>query len=108
MFRITCLSEPPSIIGGVSYRHSWQQNQADPDANAPGPFGLLGVLKCTIPSYTTHDASIGVTKDNWAAQATDRNLSSSASATNMSYGRFIKATIPLRPRVLMAELSYRF
>jgi hypothetical protein len=36
------------------------------------------------------------------------NLSNSGAATNISYGQFIEATVPLRPRVLMAELSYRF
>jgi hypothetical protein len=36
------------------------------------------------------------------------NLSNSAAATNISYAQFIKATIPLRPRVLMAQFTYRF
>jgi len=41
-------------------------------------------------------------------QLTGKNLSNSDAATNISSAPFIKATIPLRPRVLMAEFTYRF
>jgi len=79
-----------------------------PDANAPGPPQLFPVLKYSIPSYTTYDAALGVTTDHWTVQVTGSNLSNSAAATNISFSQFIKATVPLRPRVLMAEFSYRF
>ena len=62
----------------------------------------------TIPAYTTYDAAVGVSKDNWTAQLTGSNLSNSDAVTNVSSSLFIKATIPLRPRVLMARFSYRF
>ena len=79
-----------------------------PDGNAPGAPQLLGVLKYTIPSYTTCDAALGVTKDNWTVQLTGSNLSNSGSATNITFSQYIKATVPLRPRVLMAGFAYRF
>jgi hypothetical protein len=79
-----------------------------PDASAPGAPQLLTVLKYTIPAYTTYDGALGVTKGNWTAQVIGSNLSNSGSATNISYSQHIKATVPLRPRVLMAEFSYRF
>jgi iron complex outermembrane receptor protein len=66
------------------------------------------VLKYTIPAYTTFDATLGVVKDNWTAQLTGSNLSNSDAATNISAAQWIKATIPLRPRVLMLTMSYRF
>ena len=43
---------------------------------------------------------IGVTKDNWTAQLTGSNLSNSMRPTNITSGQFIKAEIPLRPRVM--------
>ena len=105
-------------VGGAYAPFAWvgmshvaaQHNEPGnfPDASAPGPAQLLGVLKYTIPSYTTYDAGLGVAKDNWTAQFTGSNLSNSGAATNISYGQFIEATVPLRPRVLMAGLSYRF
>ena len=78
-----------------------------PDGNVPAPVDT-GLLKYTIPAYTTYDAALGVTKDNWTVQLTGSNLSNSDAATNISSAQFIKATIPLRPRVLMFLLSYTF
>jgi outer membrane receptor protein involved in Fe transport len=62
----------------------------------------------TIPAYTTCDAAVGVSKDTWTVQLTGSNLANSDAVTNISSGQLIKATIPLRPRVLMARLAYRF
>ena len=66
------------------------------------------LLRYTIPAYTIYDASFGVARDNWSAQITASNLSNSYAATNISSGQFIKAEIPLRPRVVMALFGYRF
>ena len=66
------------------------------------------LVRYTIPAYTTYDAAVGVSKDNWTVQLTGSNLSNSDAVTNVSSGQFIKATIPLRPRVLMLEFGYRF
>jgi hypothetical protein len=41
-------------------------------------------------------------------QVTGSNLSNSGSATNITFSQYIKATVPLRPRVVIAEFSYRF
>jgi outer membrane receptor protein involved in Fe transport len=80
-----------------------------PDGNAPAPVETQTPrLKYTIPASTTYDAALGVSKDQWKAQVSGSNLSNSNAATNISSAQFIKATIPLRPRVLMFQLSYRF
>jgi hypothetical protein len=62
----------------------------------------------TIPAYTTYDAAAGVSKDTWTVQLTGSNLANSDAVTNISSGQLIKATIPLRPRVLMVRFAYRF
>jgi len=66
------------------------------------------LLLYTIPSYTTYDGAIGVTKDAWTAQITGSNLSNAYGPTNISSGQFIKSEIPLRPRVVMFLVSYTF
>ena len=76
----------------------------DPAQNPP----TTTFLKYTIPSYTTYDAVVGVVKDNWTAQLSGSNLSNTYAATNISSTQYIKAISPLRPRVLMAQFSYRF
>jgi iron complex outermembrane recepter protein len=49
-----------------------------------------------------------VAKDNWTAQLSGSNIGNSDAVTNITSGQFIKAQIPLRPRVLLFQLGYRF
>ena len=86
-------NEPASFPDGLS-----------PAQNPPS----TGFLRYTIPGYTTYDGAIGVSKDSWTVRLSGSNLSNSNAATNVSSAPFIRATIPLRPRVLMAEFNYRF
>jgi outer membrane receptor protein involved in Fe transport len=80
-----------------------------PDGNAPSQSPPTTVLlRYTIPAYTIYDASVGVVKDNWTVQISGSNLSNVYAATNVTAGEFIRAEIPVRPRVLMALLGYRF
>ena len=61
-----------------------------------------------IPGYTTYDAAIGIGKDNWTAQLTGTNLTNSYGPSNITSGQFIKAEVPLRPRVVMFLMSFKF
>jgi len=66
------------------------------------------LLRYTIPGYTTYDAAAGVSKDNWSVQLNANNVFDSDAATNITTGGFIKAEIPVRPRVLTLMMSYKF
>jgi iron complex outermembrane receptor protein len=100
----------PFAWAGASHIASMRNEPASfPDGNDPAqnpPTTTL--LKYTIPGYTTYDAALGLAKDNWVAQITGSNLTNSDAVTNLSSGQFIKSAIPLRPRVLMAQFSYKF
>lgn len=76
----------------------------DPAQNPP----TTTLLRYDIPSYTTYDAAIGVSKDQWSLQFSGANLGDSAAVTNISSGQFIKSEIPLRPRVLTLSMGYKF
>jgi iron complex outermembrane recepter protein len=65
-------------------------------------------LRYQIPGYTTYDGALGIAKDNWTAQILGHNLSNAYGPTNISSGQFIKAEIPLRPRVITFLIGYRF
>ena len=65
-------------------------------------------LRYKQPAYTTFDASIGISKDNWDVMAYGQNLSNSNASTFTSSGQFIRAEVPLRPRVLGVKLGYKF
>jgi len=76
----------------------------DPAQNPP----TATFLKYTIPGYTTYDAALGISKDNWTVQLSGSNLTNVYGPTNISSAQYIKAEIPLRPRVLMARFAYHF
>ena len=86
-------NEPANFPDGSSPEHN--------PPNSP-------LLRYTIPGYTTYDAAIGVTKDNWTVQLTGSNLTNVYGPTNISSAQFIKSEIPLRPRLLTANFTYRF
>jgi outer membrane receptor protein involved in Fe transport len=65
-------------------------------------------LRYTQPAYTTYDASLGVSKDNWNVQVFGNNLSNSNASVFTSSAQFIKSEVPLRPRVLGAKIGFKF
>ncbi|MGO9991805.1 MAG: TonB-dependent receptor [Steroidobacteraceae bacterium] len=70
------------------------------------PFTTL--LRYEQPGYTTYDASLGVAKDNWTAEAYGTNLSNSDASVFTSSAQFIKSEVPLRPRVVGVKIGYKF
>lgn len=76
----------------------------DPAQNPP----TSAALKYTIPGYTSYDAALGVSRDNWTVQIQATNMTNAYGPTNISSAQFIKAEIPLRPRVLMFSMRYSF
>jgi iron complex outermembrane receptor protein len=95
---------------GVNYTDSMRNQPASfPDGNDPAynpPTTTL--LKYTMPSYTTVDASIGTSKDNWTAQLSVNNLTNNDASTGTTSGQFIKSVLPLRPRVITLEFGFKF
>jgi hypothetical protein len=107
---VTFLDYKPFVMVGANHVGSMRNEPASfPDGNDPAnnpPTTTL--LKYTMPGYTTYDASIGVSKDSWTAQLSGSNITNSSASMNTSSGQFIKTVVPLRPRVLMVEISYKF
>ncbi len=75
-----------------------------PDENPP----TTGVLKYTIPGYTTYNGGLGLAADRWSVQLNGTNLTDVYGPASISSAPFIKSVIPLRPRVLMLGFSQRF
>ena len=117
----------PPWMFNVRARYDWSFNEykpfawvgashIGPQSNQPASFpdGNLQAVPTTtllryeIPGYTTYDAAIGVQRDNWTAQITGQNLTNVYGPTNVSSGQFIKSEIPLRPRVMMAMVNWKF
>jgi iron complex outermembrane recepter protein len=100
----------PFAWAGANHVGSMRNEPASyPDGNSPSENPpTTTVVLYTMPAYTTYDAAIGVTKDNWTAQLNGSNLGNSNASTFTSSGQFIKEEVPLRPRVIMAQFGYRF
>jgi iron complex outermembrane receptor protein len=99
---------------GASHIASMSNEPANfPNGNAPSESPPIGwpttaVLRYQIPGYTTCDGALGVAKDNWTVQLQGHNLSNAYGPTNVSSAQYIKAEIPLRPRVITFLIGYRF
>ena len=106
----TAAGYSPFAMVGANHVGSMRNEPASfPDGNDPKqnpPTTTL--LRYTMPGYTTYDAAVGVVKDNWTVQLNGSNLTNSDASTFTSSGQFIKAEVPLRPRVLMAQFGYKF
>jgi iron complex outermembrane recepter protein len=93
-----------SHIGPMSNEPASFPDGNDPAQNPP----TTTLLRYEIPGYTTYDAAIGASKDNWSVQLSGSNLFNSDAVTNISSGQFIKSQIPVRPRVLTFLVGYKF
>jgi outer membrane receptor protein involved in Fe transport len=65
-------------------------------------------LRYPLPAYATADASLGVSRDNWSAQIYGTNLFDSQASTFITSAQFIKAQVPLRPRVVGMRITANF
>jgi iron complex outermembrane receptor protein len=65
-------------------------------------------LRYDQPGYTTYNAALGVAKDNWTTQLYGTNLGNSDASVFTSSAQWIKAEVPLRPRVLGLTIGYKF
>jgi iron complex outermembrane receptor protein len=79
-----------------------------PTESPPTGWPTTTLLKYEIPGYTTYDGALGVARDQWTAQFTASNFTNVYGPSNITSGQFIKSEIPLRPRVLMLQIGYRF
>ena len=96
------------VMAGASHVGDMSNNPATYTAGSTQPIPQTTFLRYDQPGYTTYDASIGVGKDNWTVQAFGQNLSNSDASVFTSSAQFIKAEVPLRPRVLGVTVGFKF
>jgi len=117
----------PKFQGNISARYDWMMDSyamfAQAGAHYMGsmfnqPATYLDGTGITVPNttflrylqpaYTTVDASIGISLNQWTAQLYGTNLTNSHASTFTSSAQFIKSEVPLRPRVMGVKLGYTF
>ena len=65
-------------------------------------------LRYTQPAYNTFDAAFGLGKGSWNVEVYGSNLGNNNASLFTSSSQFIKAEVPLRPRVLGVKLGLKF
>src|SRR5208282_2879722 len=96
------------IMAGANHVGDMSNNPATYTAGSTQPIPQTTFLRYDQPGYTTYDAALGVGKDNWTAQVNGTNLGNSDASLFTSSAQFIKAEVPLRPRVLTLTIGYKF
>jgi hypothetical protein len=99
---------------GVNHvAHSY--NNANTDASLDGAKNDAAGIPVTtttwryeMPSYSSWDGSVGVSKDAWSVQVFGQNLTDQNVSVFTSTSQFIKAEVPLRPRVLGVKFGIKF
>ena len=87
--------------------HSFTQSGSNPSFSSAASVSTAQ-LRFEIPSYSTFEASCGVSKDPWYVTVYAENLANSNASTFISSDQFIVAETPLRPRVIGASFGYKF
>jgi iron complex outermembrane recepter protein len=64
------------------------------------------LLRYEMPGYTTYDASLGVSRNQWTMTAYGQNLTNSSASTYTSSNEYVLAQTILRPRVLGLKFRY--
>jgi iron complex outermembrane recepter protein len=100
----------PFMLFDVSHTGAMRtapENYPDGNAAAQNP-PTTTLLKYTIPAHTTYDAAVGVFQGRWSAQIQATNINNDYGPSNISSAQFIKATVPLRPRVILMRFGFSY
>ena len=99
-------------LGMVHVGHQYNNSNTDPtidgDVLWPSHPVTTTIWRFEMPGYSTYDASIGVSKDSWNAGLFASNLTNVDASQFTSTSQFVKAEVPLRPRVLGLKIGYKF
>jgi outer membrane receptor protein involved in Fe transport len=91
---------------GAHVAHSFSESGNEPSQVGSGINTSL--LRFELPPYTTYDASVGVSKDQWSASLYGQNITNANVSVYTNSNQFILAQTIIRPRVLGVKIAYRF
>ena len=100
-------------VGMLHVGHEYNTSNTSPQINGDvlWPEGqpiTTTTWRFEMPGYTTFDASLGVSKDKWSVQVYGQNITDVDASQFTSTSQFVKAEVPIRPRVLGVKFGYKF
>jgi len=87
--------------------HSFSETNNYPNGDSLS-YVSTTALRYEMPSYTTYDLSFGISKDNWNLSFVGQNMGDSNASQFTSSAQFIKAEVPVRPRVMGIRFGMKF
>jgi iron complex outermembrane receptor protein len=96
------------VQGAVKYMGSMFNQPATYSSGLGVVVPNTTLLRYEMPGYSTVDAAIGVSKDNWNVEFYTENLTDNHASTLTNSEQFIKSEVPLRPRILMLKVGASF
>lgn len=87
--------------------HSYSETNNYPNGDEIS-YVTTTALRYEMKSYTTYDLSFGVSKDKWNLAFVGQNMGDSNASQFTSSAQFIKAEVPVRPRVMGIRFGMKF
>jgi iron complex outermembrane receptor protein len=118
------LAQSPPFQGSLRLRYEWAVGNYQAFVQAIGthtasslayvgiipPIAPVGSthINYTDPGYSTLDASLGISRDNWTAQIYGQNITDTRGIVFTSASQAIETQTVIRPRVLGLKVGYKF
>jgi len=108
------LAFSPPFEANLRVRYDWELGSYLPyvqvgfqhQAHSHSATGYLTVYD--QPGWTTYDASVGVSKDDWTVSVDGTNLTNVNKSLFTNAWEFIETQTPMRPRVIELNFHYHF
>ena len=108
------LAYSPPFEANLRVRYDWSMGDYQPYAQVGfqhqgqthSATGYLTIFE--QPAWTTYDASIGVSRDDWTVSLDGTNLTNVNKSLFTSTAQFIVTETPMRPRVIELNFHYSF
>jgi outer membrane receptor protein involved in Fe transport len=110
----TEMANSPELQFNVRARYEWAWGEYNPYVGAAVQYqdesysSANTVNRYLMPSWTTMDASLGVSKDAWNAEFYVINLTDADESLYTTASQFIVAEVPIRPRTMGLRFGYSF
>jgi len=110
----TEMANSPELQFNIRARYEWAWGDYNPYVGAALQYHDESVSSATVnnrfvqPSWTTMDASFGVSKDDWSAEFYVVNLTDENESMYTTASQFILVEVPMRPRTMGLRLAYNF
>jgi outer membrane receptor protein involved in Fe transport len=119
------LANSPPFEGNLRVRYEWnmannylafvqvggtRQGESLSAVGTVPPIAVTGSInqRYLQPGFTTYDASLGVSRDNWNAALFGENITDTRGITFISQSEAIETETVIRPRILGLRVGYKF